>query len=254
MLKQVVGHLGRVMVSLHHPALAPVPNRDTPTRRHVIFGASGYSRSASHPAILNPGWGSAASLAVSASRAPDDPAQFRVRAARTTREVDDSIRAAWTALCGAFLHAMDRSIGPVRALSELLATTDAQLGTSGNYLFYFAVGPSFFSPLVKNLAASGLIREADRRWRRIVIEKPFGHDLATAIELNRCLREEVGEQQIFRIDHPGKETVPERHGVPLRHGCSSDWNSPHRPFRSPWPRSWSWAFLRLLDTAGAMRA
>ncbi len=205
------------MVSLQ-PAqpLAPVPNaRTSDPCVIVIFGASGdLTKRKLIPAILNLQAGGflPRSLAVvGVSRTPMSPAQFRDAVRPDDAALADSgTGAAWTALCERiFYHSMDlEDRAGYAALSELLSTTDAQLGTSGNYLFYFAVSPSFFSPLVKNLAASGLIREADKRWRRIVIEKPFGHDLATAIELNNCLREEVGEQQIFRIDHYlGKETV-----------------------------------------------
>ncbi len=205
------------MVSLQpvHP-LVPVPNaRTSDPCVIVIFGASGdLTRRKLIPAILNLQTGGflPRNLAVvGVSRSPMSPAQFR-DAVRPDDAVlsDDATRAAWTALSERiFYHAMDvEDRGGYTALSELLARTDAQLGTSGNYLFYFAVSPSFFSPIVKNLAASGLIREEEKRWRRIVIEKPFGRDLASAIELNRCLREVVGEGQIFRIDHYlGKETV-----------------------------------------------
>ena len=86
--------------------------------------------------------------------------------------------------------------------------TDAQVGTPGNYLFYLSVAPSFFAPIVQNLGKCGLAKEENGRWRRVIIEKPFGHDLPSAVELNRSIESVIGETQIYRIDHYlGKETV-----------------------------------------------
>ena len=85
--------------------------------------------------------------------------------------------------------------------------------TGGNCLFYLAVADRFFGPLVEQLGHAGLLDEAIRddvpqRWRRVVIEKPFGHSVESARELNTRIRRELREEQIFRIDHfLGKETV-----------------------------------------------
>lgn len=80
-------------------------------------------------------------------------------------------------------------------------------GTRGNALFYLAVPPGEFGPIVRGLGASGLSRE-DAGWRRVVIEKPFGRDLESAMALNRELVSTLREDQIYRIDHYlGKETV-----------------------------------------------
>ena len=93
-------------------------------------------------------------------------------------------------------------------LSETLAKVDEELGTSGNYLFYLAVPPSVFAEHIHGLGAAGLAREEDGHWRRVIIEKPFGHDLESARKLNLEIREVLGEKQIYRIDHYlGKETV-----------------------------------------------
>ena len=79
----------------------------------------------------------------------------------------------------------------------------------GNRLFYLATDPEFFRPIVEGLAGAGLIRrEEDRPWARVVIEKPFGHDLASALALDRDLLRFLRPAQIYRIDHYlGKETV-----------------------------------------------
>ncbi len=81
-------------------------------------------------------------------------------------------------------------------------------GTHGNCLFYLATPPDLFAPVALELGKSGLAREEGGAWRRLVIEKPFGFDLASARALNRELLEVFSEGQIYRIDHYlGKETV-----------------------------------------------
>jgi glucose-6-phosphate 1-dehydrogenase len=95
-----------------------------------------------------------------------------------------------------------------RRLAETLSKLDQEVGTSGNTLFYLAVPPSLFDDTIRNLGESGLTREEEGRWRRVIIEKPFGHDLESAQLLNRQIREILDEKQIYRIDHYlGKETV-----------------------------------------------
>src|SRR5271170_2732994 len=93
-------------------------------------------------------------------------------------------------------------------LKSELEKTDKAHGTPGNYLFYTAVSPSFFGEIVKQLAGAELTKETDGHWRRVIIEKPFGHDLESANALNREIAACIHENQTFRIDHYlGKETV-----------------------------------------------
>jgi glucose-6-phosphate 1-dehydrogenase len=93
-------------------------------------------------------------------------------------------------------------------LKEVLATVDEKHETQGNYFYYLATLPQFFSEIVKQLGGVGLTDESNGDWRRVVIEKPFGHDLESARSLNRELKEVLAERQIYRIDHYlGKETV-----------------------------------------------
>jgi glucose-6-phosphate 1-dehydrogenase len=93
-------------------------------------------------------------------------------------------------------------------LHSVLAGFDRDSATGGNYLFYLATAPQFFLTLTSRLAEEGLLNEAEGRWRRVIIEKPFGHDLQSARELNRELLKLAREEQIYRIDHYlGKETV-----------------------------------------------
>ena len=83
----------------------------------------------------------------------------------------------------------------------------------GSALFYFAVSPRFFEPIAAGLARAGLLEERDGRFRRLVIEKPFGRDLASARELNAKLTSLARESQLYRIDHfLGKEAVQ---GIPV---------------------------------------
>jgi glucose-6-phosphate 1-dehydrogenase len=93
-------------------------------------------------------------------------------------------------------------------LSEIITQADREHHTQGNYFFYLAVAPTFFSVIVQQLGAVGLTQEKDGHWRRAIVEKPFGHDLASAQTLNAELKKVLTERQIYRIDHYlGKETV-----------------------------------------------
>jgi glucose-6-phosphate 1-dehydrogenase len=93
-------------------------------------------------------------------------------------------------------------------LRERLAAIDAESHTEGNYLFYMATAPKFFASIVQQLGRAALSTQDNGRWRRVVIEKPFGTDLESARTLNRDLKSVLAENQIYRIDHYlGKETV-----------------------------------------------
>ncbi len=93
-------------------------------------------------------------------------------------------------------------------LCERLSRLDAERGTEGNYLFYLAIPPSLFGQVTAQLGDVGLLHETENDWRRVIIEKPFGRDLESAIALNRELHLHMDEDQIYRIDHYlGKETV-----------------------------------------------
>src|SRR6516165_1053742 len=93
-------------------------------------------------------------------------------------------------------------------LKEQIAAAQKAHNTNGNLFHYLAVAPKFFSPIVRKLSEVGLTPEANGKWVRVIVEKPFGHDLDSAIQLNKELKEILGERQIYRIDHYlGKETV-----------------------------------------------
>ena len=94
-------------------------------------------------------------------------------------------------------------------LAKHLDELDKERGTRGNRLFYLATQPSQFSVIIAQLGRVGLDHERhDGGWRRVVIEKPFGHDLVSAQKLNREVGKVFRESQVYRIDHYlGKETV-----------------------------------------------
>jgi glucose-6-phosphate 1-dehydrogenase len=106
-------------------------------------------------------------------------------------------------------------------LKETLNRVDKTLGTQGNRVYYLAVAPEYFATIVEQLGAAGLVYPGHQEhpWSRVVIEKPFGHDLQSARALNRDISTVLDESQIYRIDHYlGKETVQNIHA--LRFGNS----------------------------------
>lgn len=93
-----------------------------------------------------------------------------------------------------------------RLQAELVRVSEVH-GTEGNALFYLAMPPTMFEPIVRGLAEHGMLAE-EKSWARVIIEKPFGHNLESAVELDRALKKYIKESQIYRIDHyMGKETV-----------------------------------------------
>ena len=93
-------------------------------------------------------------------------------------------------------------------LAETLDKLDAERGTGGNHAFYLSIPPNAFPVVCEQLKESGLARPQEGRWSRVVIEKPFGHDLESARELNKVVNSVFPEESVFRIDHYlGKETV-----------------------------------------------
>jgi glucose-6-phosphate 1-dehydrogenase len=93
-------------------------------------------------------------------------------------------------------------------LEQELRRVEEERGTGGSRVYYLATPPSLFAPIVQHLGAAGMTTEEEGRFRRVVVEKPFGHDLDSARALNRDLLAVLGERQIYRIDHYlGKETV-----------------------------------------------
>ena len=93
-------------------------------------------------------------------------------------------------------------------LAKTLASVDERRGTGGNHAFYLAIPPAAFPTVCEQLSRSGLAEPGEEQWRRVVIEKPFGHDLESAQDLNAVVNTVFPEDSVFRIDHYlGKETV-----------------------------------------------
>ncbi len=95
-------------------------------------------------------------------------------------------------------------------LRERLERLDQEIGSAGNHIFYFAIPPAFIDQCSTGLSASGMVNppDSDKGFTRVVVEKPIGRDLSSAIEINSQLARHFDESQIFRIDHYlGKETV-----------------------------------------------
>src|ERR1700721_2583260 len=123
-----------------------------------------------------------------------------------TRKVDDALARRLLA-CVTCIEADPEDPAAFDAMRDQLDKLEAARKTGGNRLFYLATPPSAFLPICKELGRTGMLTE-NGAWRRLVIEKPFGTDLASAKALNTELLKLVDEQQIYRIDHYlGKETV-----------------------------------------------
>jgi glucose-6-phosphate 1-dehydrogenase len=181
----------------------------------VIFGASGdLTRRKLLPAIYN--LAEAAHLpspfaVVGVARPPVTDESFRteMRGHVQSAEGEHLDDAVWERI-GSGLRYISGEFADA-ALYERLAQTLSDVCRERrippNYLFYLAVPPTLFSLVVRQLAAAGLTAEADG-WRRVIVEKPFGYDLASARALNAELAASLRESQIYRIDHYlGKETV-----------------------------------------------
>ncbi|GAB2772376.1 glucose-6-phosphate dehydrogenase [Terrabacter koreensis] len=93
-------------------------------------------------------------------------------------------------------------------LAKTVAELDADRGTGGNHAFYLSIPPGFFATVCEQLERCGLTKAEGDSWRRVIIEKPFGHDLKSAQELNEIVEGVFPPDSVFRIDHYlGKETV-----------------------------------------------
>jgi glucose-6-phosphate 1-dehydrogenase len=189
--------------------------RRVPECTVVIFGANGdLTKRKLLPALyrlmyerrLSPGF-----AVVGISRTPMSDEQFRDRLRESVRKYledspfDEDVWAGFSQ--GLYYMAGDISDGEMyKRLADRLAEIEKARRTGGNVLFYLSTQPSQYGAAAKGLGAAGLAR--GNGWRRLVVEKPFGHDLASARALSQELQEVFPESEVYRIDHYlGKETV-----------------------------------------------
>jgi glucose-6-phosphate 1-dehydrogenase len=218
-------------VNLHDDDPTPAPNspndpdRTAPDCTLVIFGAGGdLTKRLVVPALYN---------LAKAKQLPEGFALIGVDLAEKTADawchglhqyLEDAVKsggaefeaksideAAWGRLTRNVSYVQGDLTKPetYEKLGQAVKAADSKSKLGGNVLFYLAVADRFFGPAIDRLGAAGLVDEAKAGgFRRVVIEKPFGHDLASAKALNERIFKVLGETQIYRIDHfLGKETV-----------------------------------------------
>jgi glucose-6-phosphate 1-dehydrogenase len=127
-----------------------------------------------------------------------------------TKPVDEKLWSSFSNQLYYHISDFDQDEG-YESLRKLLEELDQKLGTKGNRVYYLSIQPSFFPLVVDKLHKHGLIYDPTQvqdKWSRVIIEKPFGHNLASSIELQDTLTKSLSESQLYRIDHYlGKETV-----------------------------------------------
>ena len=206
----------------HEPHATPAPRttpRESPPASPcimVIFGASGdLTKRKLVPALYNlrqtnllgENFG-----VIGLSRSPMSDDEFRARAVEDLNQAnggkaDDEV-AQWLAKRLYYMPLDAENPASYRDLGAKIAQVDGEFQAGGNVIYYLATAPQLFGPTVCQLGEAGLSREENGHWRRVVIEKPFGHDLDSARALNHAILHVLREPQVYRIDHYlGKETV-----------------------------------------------
>jgi glucose-6-phosphate 1-dehydrogenase len=213
------------------PVIDRSNRRQTQTPAHqappcvlVIFGAGGdLTKRLLMPAIYNLAKAKLLSekfAIIAVDRTPKPVEDFRDYLAEGIRSfVSDTAsgpatepfdRQAWEFIASRITHFAGDLTQPdtYARLHDTLEKTAALHQTGGNAVFYLAVASQLFGTIVEQLGAVGLTREMDGSWRRVIIEKPFGNDLASARALNARILRVLSEPQIYRMDHfLGKENV-----------------------------------------------
>ncbi len=193
-----------------------MPRTTTDRCTFVIFGATGdLARRKLLPALINLAGRQALPdrfTVLAVGRTPMSDEAYRENIARGVSEFcpQDTDPAAWAWLGPRVFYAFETLDTPASyaSISRRLDTLEGAPEHRAGRLFYLATPPDAMADIVLRLGAAGLLKETPDAWRRVVFEKPFGHDLASALELNRHLAPELSETQIYRIDHYlGKETV-----------------------------------------------
>src|SRR6476469_8423960 len=182
----------------------------------VIFGATGdLTHRKLIPALYNlaaAGELPPAVTVVGFARRPKSDDEFRKELEKTTKQFSrqDVREDIWKTFSQSlFYHQSEfEDEASYQSLAQRLNKIDEERGTRGNRLFYLAAAPEKFEPILKNLKTAGLNKANEGSWARVIIEKPFGRDLASAQELNRIVSNAFAENQTYRIDHfLGKETA-----------------------------------------------
>ena len=197
------------------PMLASTPPKLAPVAA-VIFGATGdLTHRKIVPAfyhLAKNGLLPEGSAIIGFARRPKTDEEFRndlgeaLRKFSHTKPVDEEV---WSKLASHIYYFQGEldQVDSYKKLSEKLEGLPESANIKGNYLFYLATSPEYFGPAAQNLAAAGLT-STDGKKRRLIVEKPFGEDLASAKALNQQVQGAFAESDIFRIDHYlGKETV-----------------------------------------------
>jgi glucose-6-phosphate 1-dehydrogenase len=189
--------------------------RQVPECASVIFGANGdLTKRKLMPALYRLAYDrrlSTGFAVVGSSRTPLSDDQFREKMLEAVKEFSEDTEfdeSVWKTFAqGLFYVSGDiGDAGLYRRIAEKLATIEGERHTGGNVLFYLSTQPKQYAPIANGLGAAGLGK--GNGWRRLVVEKPFGHDLASARELSNQLHQVFSEADVYRIDHYlGKETV-----------------------------------------------
>ncbi|MCA1692664.1 MAG: glucose-6-phosphate dehydrogenase [Acidimicrobiales bacterium] len=205
-------------MTFDNPLVEATTDRVAPPAVLVVFGASGDLTSRKlMPAVerlalrrLLPGGFSVVGVA----RTEMDDDDFRERMRTTVEESGgggDEAKHVWDAFAGGFRYVAGDYASPdtFARLKAVLAELDRERGTAGNRLYYLATPPTTFPTIVTSLAEAGLnTRDREGAFVRVVIEKPYGHDEASAAALDATVHAAFDESQVYRIDHYlGKETV-----------------------------------------------
>lgn len=147
------------------------------------------------------------------ARSPMTHEEFRAKmkdAILTYSEAKSIDEAVWESFAKGIFYVSGDVNDPeaYKRIRELLDQVDRERGTAGNRVFYLSTSPSLYAEAIQQLGAADLAKPKDKGWTRIIIEKPFGHDLASAKALNEQVAKVFDEEQVYRIDHYlGKETV-----------------------------------------------
>jgi len=196
--------------------VSSIPRTTADSCTFVIFGATGdLARRKLLPALVN-----LAALralperftVLAVGRTPMSDGAYRQNIARSVSECcpPTTDPAAWAWLEPRVFYTSETLDTPAsyESIGHRLDALEGGPAHRAGRLFYLATPPDAMADIARRLGAAGLLKEAPGAWRRVVFEKPFGRDLASALELNRQLALELAETQIYRIDHYlGKETV-----------------------------------------------